>query len=305
MPRRRADKVIEHRISLSDGLHKEVKQVIASNKISSQVSMVGNGAKSVMNVAAVGAIGAVAYLGVKAYAEAKGVSEQIKGALNKAWDWGFGVETNADGSLVPTTVTTTDAWGNEKVVVNRINEVPVLGRVWPIGGLFQWGMELGAANNPFSGDPAPPPPPPPPRHDADDVYEQYLRDKFYEEQGYHEYDYDEAVAMNKKASDEAAAAWAKYDRENNPDYGYEPNTPIEVEIDVDLTPDATQTGASPTDSISPMNWMAWFMWVDGQGWPNPWGRINKDVDVDGYTVNLSWSHIRYLQFWNANFSLSR
>jgi hypothetical protein len=150
MPRRRADKVIEHRISLSDGLHKEVKQVIASNKISSQVSMVGNGAKSVMNVAAVGAIGAVAYLGVKAYAEAKGVSEQIKGALNKAWDWGFGVETNADGSIVPTTVTTTDAWGNEKVVVNRINEVPVLGRVWPIGGLFQWGMELGAANNPFS-----------------------------------------------------------------------------------------------------------------------------------------------------------
>ena len=292
MPRRRADKVIEHRISLSDGLHKEVKQVIASNKISSQVSMVGNGAKSVMNVAAVGALGAVAYLGVKAYAEAKGVSEQIKGALNKAWDWGFGVETNADGSLVPTTVTTTDAWGNEKVVVNRINEVPVLGRVWPIGGLFQWGMELGAANNPFSGDPAPPPPPPPPRHDADEIYEQYLRDEYYAEYGHHEYDAEEAWRMNQEASEAAAAAHAKWVEDNN-------ITPS------DIVGDFFEEGEGdyvliPDDSRRIMTRLEWGVWAFRNG---DYGKRN-DMTDSGLPINSTMTYRQYQTWYGQNVTIN-
>ena len=65
MPRRKADKVIEHRISLSDGLHKEMKQVIKTSTQSSQIKMVGNGAKGVMNVAALGGIGFVGLVNVE------------------------------------------------------------------------------------------------------------------------------------------------------------------------------------------------------------------------------------------------
>ena len=133
MPRRRADKVIEHRLSLSDGLHKEMKKTLASNKIQSQVALVGNGAKAVMNVGAVAAIGAIGYLGVKAYAEAKGVFGPVKDSFQKAWDWGFGVKTDADGNIVPTTVTITNVHGNEETVVNPINSIPVLNKV---PGLF-------------------------------------------------------------------------------------------------------------------------------------------------------------------------
>ncbi len=149
MPRRRADKVIEHRLSLSDGLHKEMKKTLSANKITNQVAMAGNAGKAIMNVAAVGAIGAIAYLGVKAYAEAKGVMPQVKESFQKAWDWGFGVETNADGSIVPTTVTITNAYGNQETVVNPINSIPVLNKTPFVGGLFDWGMKLGAATNPF------------------------------------------------------------------------------------------------------------------------------------------------------------
>lgn len=154
MPRRRADKVIEHRLSLSDGLHKEMKKTLASRKIESQIAMAGNGAKAIMNVGAVAAIGAIGYLGVKAYAEAKGVFPQVKDSFQKAWDWGFGVETNADGSIVPTTVTITNIHGDEETVVNPINSIPVLNKVPGLGGLFDWGMKLGAATNPFEDDEA-------------------------------------------------------------------------------------------------------------------------------------------------------
>jgi len=154
MPRRRADKVVEHRISLSDGLHKEVKQVIETNKKQSQIAMVGNGAKATLNVAAVGAVAAVGYLGVKAYAEAKGIAGSIKSSLDEAWDWAFGVKTNADGSVVPTTVNAVDADGNPITVVNPIYKIPILNRVPGVGGLFDWGMQLGATNNPFQDNPA-------------------------------------------------------------------------------------------------------------------------------------------------------
>lgn len=154
MPRRRADKVIEHRVSLSDGLHKEVKAVIKTNKQQSQIAMVGNGAKATLNVVAVGGVAAVAYLGVKAYAEAKGVFPAVKQSFQDAWDWSFGVKTNADGSVVPTTVNAVDADGNPIVVTNPIYKVPLLNRVPGIGGLFDWGMKLGATNNPFEDNPA-------------------------------------------------------------------------------------------------------------------------------------------------------
>jgi hypothetical protein len=181
MPRRRADKVIEHRISLSDGLHKELKQSLASTKITNQVAMAGNAGKAVMNVAAVGAIGAIAYLGVKAYAEAKGVFPQVKQSFQKAWDWGFGVETNADGSIVPTTVTITNIHGNKETVVNPINAIPILNKTPFVGGLFDWGMKLGAATNPFEGDPVAPPPPPEP---DDSIWQAHLDEQFFEEHGY-------------------------------------------------------------------------------------------------------------------------
>lgn len=153
MPRRRADKVIEHRISLSDGLHKEVKEVIKTNKQLSQIGMVGNGAKAALNVAAVGGVLGVAYLGVKAYAEAKGIAGSIKSSLEEAWDWSFGVKTNADGSIVPTTVNAVDADGNPIVVTNPVYKIPILNRVPGVGGLFDWGMQLGATNNPFADNP--------------------------------------------------------------------------------------------------------------------------------------------------------
>jgi hypothetical protein len=171
MPRRRADKVIEHRISLSDGLHKEVKQTLASRKITNQVAMVGNAGKAIMNVTAIAGIGAIAYLGVKAYAEAKGVMPQVKESFQKAWDWGFGVETNADGAIVPTTVVITNAAGNQETVVNPINQIPVLNRIPGVGGLFDWGMKLGAATNPFEGDPVAPPPTPEP---DDSIWQAHL-----------------------------------------------------------------------------------------------------------------------------------
>jgi hypothetical protein len=154
MPRRRADKVIEHRISLSDGLHKEVKEVIKTNKQLSQIGMVGSGAKASLNVAAVAGVAAVGYLGVKAYAEAKGVLPAVKNSLNEAWDWAFGVKTNADGSIVPTTVNAVDVNGNPITVTNPIYKVPILNRIPGVGGLFDWGMKLGATNNPFEDNPA-------------------------------------------------------------------------------------------------------------------------------------------------------
>jgi len=153
MPRRRADKVIEHRISLSDGLHKEVKEVIKTNKQLSQIGMVGNGAKATLNVAAVAGVAAVGYLGVKAYAEAKGVLPAVKNSLEEAWDWAFGVRTNADGSIVPTTVNAVDADGNPITVTNPIYKIPILNRIPGVGGFFDWGMKLGATNNPFEDNP--------------------------------------------------------------------------------------------------------------------------------------------------------
>ncbi len=154
MPRRRADKVIEHRVSLADGLHKEVKAVIKTNKQQSQIAMVGNGAKATLNVVAVGGVAAVAYLGVKAYAEAKGVFPAVKQSFQDAWDWSFGVKTNADGSVVPTTVNAVDVNGNPITVTNPIYKVPLLNRIPGVGGLFDWGMKLGATNNPFEDNPA-------------------------------------------------------------------------------------------------------------------------------------------------------
>ena len=154
MPRRRSDKVIEHRVSLADGLHKEGEAVIKTNKQQSQIAMVGNGAKATLNVVAVGGVAAVAYLGVKAYAEAKGVFPAVKQSFQDAWDWSFGVRTNADGSVVPTTVNAVDADGNPITVTNPIYKVPVLNRIPGVGGLFDWGMKLGATNNPFEDNPA-------------------------------------------------------------------------------------------------------------------------------------------------------
>jgi len=277
-----------------------MKKTIASNRITNQVAMAGNGAKAIMNVGAVAGLGFVAYLGVKVYGKINDAVPSMKDSMSNLWDWGFGVKTDADGNIIPNSVIITNADGNEETVVNRFHEVPVIGKVWPFGGLYQWGMELGASNNPFQGEPAPPPPPPPPRLDKNDIYEAWAREEFFKEHGYYEYDSAGAWAAQKKASDEAAESWDKYNRENNPDYGNEVDVPT-VEIDIDITPDPTQTGSSPVDSTAPMNWMAWYMWVDVQGWPNPWGRIDKDVVIDGYTMNLSWHHVRYLEFWNANF----
>jgi len=86
---------------------------------------------------------------------------QVKESFQKAWDWGFGVQTNADGAIVPTSVVITNAAGNQETVVNPINQIPILNRIPGVGGLFDWGMKLGAATNPFEGDPVAPPTPEP------------------------------------------------------------------------------------------------------------------------------------------------
>jgi len=336
MPRRRADQVIEHRLSLSDGLHKELKQTLASNKTTNQVAMVGNAGKAIMNVAAVGAIGAIAYLGVKAYAIRNEVFGEVKQSFQKAWDWGFGVETNADGTIVPTTVTITNAYGNQETVVNPINAIPILNKTPFVGGLFDWGMKLGAATNPFEDfleeEPQEEVVP------DDSIWEAHLDEQFFEEHGYSrqywewyqakiaedpdfdffgaafenlpdwsEHEIDSAAfartwatSMEALMREEMGDEWVDERLAEDPDFFAWKTIDITEGIggiDVDLTPDPTQTGQSPIDPDSPMNWMAWLWWVDAQGF----GRIDKNVDVGGYTVNLGWYHLLYLEFWNANF----
>jgi len=338
MPRRRADKVIEHRVSLSDGLHKEVKEVIKTNKQQSQIAMVGNGAKATLNVVAVGGVAAVAYLGVKAYAEAKGVFPAVKQSFQDAWDWSFGVRTNADGSVVPTSVNAVDADGNPITVTNPIYKVPILNRIPGVGGLFDWGMKLGATNNPFEDNAAAASVVdqltdidfggmggggrPPPRDLSPEEYAEYL-ERQKQAQLADRRRQIEALAQKRRNQAAANRRMAEYmartdigpsyaaglEAQFREDYGDEfvdellaedpnyfvPDFTVDVgPIDVDLSPDPVNTGKSPYDPSGPMNWFAWLTWVDQQGF----GRINKDVMVDGYIANLGWYHGLYIQNYN-------
>jgi hypothetical protein len=336
MPRRRADKVVEHRISLSDGLHKEMKAVVKTNKMQSEIAMVGSGAKGILNVAAVGGVIGVAYLGVKAYAEAKGIGGSIKSALEDAWDWSFGVKTNADGSIVPTTVNAVDADGNPITVTNPIYKVPILNRVPGVGGLFDWGMQLGATNNPFADNPAAASfvdkltaidglsgsGRPPPRDLSPEEYAEYLEqqrqaalaDRRRQIEALAQKRRNQAAANRRLAEymareDIGTSYAAGLEAQFREDYGDEfvdellaadpdyfvPDFKVDVgPIDVDLSPDPVNTGQTPYDPSGPMNWFAWLTWVDRQGF----GRIDKDVVVDGHVANLGWYHGLYVQNYN-------
>lgn len=296
MPRRRADKVIEHRMSLSDGLHKEIKQALKSQKLSSQVGMAGNGAKAVLNVAAVGGIGAIAYLGVKAYAEAKGVFPSVKESFQSAWDWGFGVQTNADGSIVPTTVTITNAAGNQETVANPINSIPILNKTPFVGGLFDWGMKLGAATNPFEGDPVLPDPVVPDdsiwqakiaadeeaeRQRLQEIYLQNLIDK-------------EPEVFQEKAEEQFA------DDEANPDaekFAWElvgsESTPGDVAGDV--FEETEFFSQHPDDSRRHMTLMEWAIWTGRNG---VYGGDSNDVTDSGKPINGTMNYAQYVNWYS-------
>lgn len=291
MPRRKADKVVEHRISLSDGLHKEMKQVIKTQKQSAQIAQIGNGAKGVLQVAAVGGLGFVAYLGVKSYAEIKGVMPQVKETFQNVWDWGFGVDRQADGSLVPSSVVITNSDGSQERVVNKFNEIPILNKIWGLGGLYQWGMEIGAANNPFEGEDK--------GYVSNDdmayedmqnqIYEQYLRDKFFEEHGYHNYDAFEAWKAQQGSWDEV-----EFQGEYTP--------PVEVivpEIDLgidDLDRFEEMNNNDPMNSDAPVSRKIW----------DEYSRIMRSAGVDMVvTLDMNFTYAQYLAWWNQSFSNSR
>lgn len=285
MPRRRADKVIEHRLSLSDGLHKEMKKTLSANKITNQVAMAGNAGKAIMNVAAVGAIGAIAYLGVKAYAEAKGVMPQVKESFQKAWDWGFGVETNADGSIVPTTVTITNAYGNQETVVNPINSIPVLNKTPFVGGLFDWGMKLGAATNPFEGDP---------HKEYESTHTPWELEQM------------RLAAEAQRAADfermKEEKSWENRDLVKE---GYAP--PVKVfeeaeggglglDMGLDHLEDFRETAEAMAD-IDPLN-------PDHPTTPDfwaQWSQTMRSAGIEMYgTLDLNWSYAQYVTWWNEN-----
>jgi len=293
MPRRKADKVIEHRISLSDGLHKEMKQVIKTSTQSSQIKMVGNGAKGALNVAAVGGLGFVAYLAVKSYAEIKGVVPQIKETAQNLWDWGFGVDRQADGSLVPSSVVITNSDGSQERVVNRFNEIPVISKIWPFGGLYQWGMEIGAATNPFAAEPKP-------VYDSrDDVAYEDMNNQVYEqwlmEQGeYFDYDAAESYLRNKEAGDAADANWDRYFEENP-----EALQGLYDSIGESFAPGEGEFVIIPDDPRRKMTLLEWGVWTFRNQDPR-----RDDMTDSGKPINSTMTYRQYETWYGKNVSIN-
>lgn len=291
MPRRRADKVIEHRLSLSDGLHKEMKKTIADNRIQSQIAMAGNGAKAIMNVGAVAGIGFVAYLGVKIYGKINDAVPSIKETMDNVWDWGFGLNTDADGNIVPSTVTITNVHGEEETVVNPIYKVPVIKNIWGVGGLFDWGMKIGAANNPFEDN-----------AEAAALVDELTGFTWEEQKQYQDYldpDFDMEAWKAAKAEEIGVAG------DQRSEHKFE--VPVKVfeeaeggGLGLDMGLGHLEENREMFEAMADANPLNPDHPTTSDYWAY-WSQTMRSAGIDMYgTLDLSWSYAQYVTWWNEN-----